>query len=71
MTLTKMYWLLGQKLKLTLHKQQHSHIQGNTPTNLDLWNRASTSSIGVLKHFQFKVLHMTVDTPWYGLNIVT
>jgi hypothetical protein len=42
-----------------LHKQQNSHIQSKTDTNLDLWNTAgamaSTSNIQFLEHFQSKI----------------
>jgi hypothetical protein len=49
----------------TLHKQQNSHIQNSTQTNLDLWN--TTVGYGfhftfdILECFQSKVLHKIVD----------
>jgi hypothetical protein len=56
----------------TLHRQQHSHIQRNTQTSLDLWNltagTASTSKTEILERFQTKVLRTIVDAPWYVPN---
>jgi hypothetical protein len=58
----------------TLHKQQNSHIQGDTQTGLDLWNTTMVYgfhfNIEILKCFQSKVLCMIVDTPWYVPNTV-
>jgi hypothetical protein len=59
----------------TLHKQQNSDIQSNAQTNLNLWN--TTVWYGfyfkhrqILERFQSKVLHTTVDAPWYMPNTV-
>jgi hypothetical protein len=58
----------------TLHKQQNSHIQINTQSNLDPWN--TTVGYGFkFKHrnprtLPIKVLHMIVDAPWYMPNMV-
>jgi hypothetical protein len=37
---------------------------------MQLWSKASTSNIDILKRNQLKALRMTVDTPWYVPNTV-
>jgi hypothetical protein len=58
----------------TLHKQQNSHIQSNTQTNLthgiQLRGTASTSSIEILERFQSKALRTIARAPWYVPNTV-
>jgi hypothetical protein len=71
-TLTKMYWLLGQKSKL--YKQQTSHIQNKLKPiwtyGIQLWGTASTSNLEILERFQSKGMRMIVDAPWYVPNTV-
>jgi hypothetical protein len=71
-TLTKMYWLLGRKSKLSISNKLLTY---NTQTNLDLrntqrWGMASTLNIEILERFQSKALHMIVGAPWYMPNTV-
>jgi hypothetical protein len=71
-TLTKMCWLLGRKIK-ALHKQQTSHtILKSIPNyGIQLWGSTSTSNIQILDRFQSKALRMIMDAPCYVPNMVS
>jgi hypothetical protein len=72
-TLTKMYWLLGRKSKLSTSNKLLIYKTKLNPIwiyGIQLWGTASNSNIEILEHFQSKTLHMIVDTPWYVPNTV-
>jgi hypothetical protein len=72
-TLTKMYWLLGRKSKLSTSNKLLIYKSIYKPIwtyGIQLWGTASTSNIKILKHFQSKSLRMIVDAPWYVPNTV-
>jgi hypothetical protein len=72
-TLTKMYWLLGQKSKPSTSNKLLIYKAILKPIwtyRIQLWDTASTFNIEILEHFQSKVLRMIVDAPWYVLNMV-
>jgi hypothetical protein len=76
-TLTKMYWLLGRKSKLSTSNKLliyiYIYITILKPIwtyVIKLWGTASTSNIEILKRFQSKALRMIVDAPWYVPNMV-
>jgi hypothetical protein len=74
-TLTKTYWLLGLKSKLsTSNKFLIYRIKQNWNQSglngIQLWGTASTSNIEIIERFQSKALHMIVDAPWYVPNTV-
>jgi hypothetical protein len=70
-TLTKMYWLLGRKSKLSTSNKLliYKTILKST-YRTQLWGTASTSNIENLEHFHSKALRTIVDTPWYVPNTV-
>jgi hypothetical protein len=72
-TLTKMYWLLGRKSKLSTSNKLLIYKTILKPIwtyGIQLWGTASTSSIEILERFQSKALRMIVDAPWYVPNTV-
>jgi hypothetical protein len=72
-SLTKMYWLLGRKSKLTTsnkHLVYKTILKPVWTYRLQLWGMASTSNIKILKRFQSKALHMIVDASCHVLNTV-
>jgi hypothetical protein len=71
--LTKMYWLLGRKSKLSTSNKLLKYKAILKPIwtyRIQLWGTASISNIVVLEHFQSKALRMIVDAPWYVPNMV-
>jgi hypothetical protein len=71
--LTKMYWLLGCKSKLSANNKLLIYKTILKPIwtyGIQLWGTASTSNIEILEQFQSKALCMIVDTPWYIPNTV-
>jgi hypothetical protein len=66
--------LVTQMQVKTLHKQQTSHIYNNTETNLNIQNTTMGygfhSNIEILECLQLNALQMTVEAPWYMLNMV-
>jgi hypothetical protein len=67
-TLIKMYWLLGQKSKLSTSNKLLIYKTILKPIwthGIHLWGTASTSNVEILERFQSKALHMIVDAPWY------
>jgi hypothetical protein len=71
--LTKMYWLLGSKLKLSTSNKLLIYKTVLKPIwtyGIQLWGTASTSKIEILERFQSNALRMIVDAPWYVQNTV-
>jgi hypothetical protein len=67
-TLTKIYWLLGWKSKLSTSNKLLIYKTILKPIwtyGIQLLGTASTSNIEILERFQLKALHMIVDAPWY------
>jgi hypothetical protein len=67
-TLTKMYWLPGRKLKLSTNNKLLLYKAILKPIwtyGIQLWGTASTSNIEILERFQSKTLRIIVDAPWY------
>jgi hypothetical protein len=72
-TLTKMYWLLGCKSKLSTSNKVLIYKTVLKPTwtyRIQLWGMAFTSNIDILECFQSKALRMIVDALWYVPNKV-
>jgi hypothetical protein len=72
-TLSKMYWLLGRKSKLSIINKLLFYKVILKPIwtyGIQLWGSASISSIEILERFQGKVLRMITDAPWYVPNTV-
>jgi hypothetical protein len=70
-TLTKMYWLLGRKSKLSTSNKFLIYKTIPKPIwtyGIQLWGTSSTSSTEILERLQSKALLMIVDAPWYVLN---
>jgi hypothetical protein len=70
-SLTKMYWLLGRKSKLSTNNKLHIHKAMLKPIwtyGIQLWGTTSNSNIESLERFQSKVLRLIVDAPWYVSN---
>jgi hypothetical protein len=64
LSLTKMYWLLGRKSKLSTN---------NNPIwtyGIQLWGTTSNSNIEILERSHSKVLRLIVVAPWYVSNSV-
>jgi hypothetical protein len=67
-TLTKMYWLLGRKSKVSISNKPI--FKPNESYGIQLWGTASTSNIDILERYQSKALSMIVDASWYVPNTV-
>jgi hypothetical protein len=66
MTLTKMYWLLGCKSKLSTSNKLISYKAIFIPIwtfGIQLWATASIFNIVILEYFQQRGLRMIVDAP--------
>jgi hypothetical protein len=67
-TLTKTYWLLGRKSKLSTGNKlliYKTVLKLSWTYEIQLWGMASTSNIEILEGFQLKTLGMIMDAPWY------
>lgn len=67
--LTKMYWLMGRKSRLSLENKlliYKSILKPIWTYGIQLWG--SLSNIQMFERFQSKVLRMIVDAPWYVPN---
>jgi hypothetical protein len=65
-TLTKMYWLLGCKSKLSTNNKlllYKAILKSIWTYGIQLWGMDSTSNIEILERFQSKTLRMIVDAP--------
>jgi hypothetical protein len=72
-TLSKMYWLLGRKSKLSIINKLLVYkviLKPNWTYGIQLWGSASISNIEILERFQGKVLRMITDAPWYVPNTI-
>jgi hypothetical protein len=72
-TLTKMYWLLGRKSKLSTNNKLLLYKAKLKPIwtyGIQLWGTASTSNIEILESSQSKTSYVIVDAPWYVPNTV-
>jgi hypothetical protein len=72
-TLTKVYWLLGCKSKLSTSNKlliYKTILKPIRTYGIQLWGKASTSNIEILERFQSKALCMIVDASWYWPNTV-
>jgi hypothetical protein len=73
MTLTKRYWLLGRKSKLSTSNTIITYKSILKPIwayGIQLWGTTSTSNIEILERFYSKVLFTIVRAPWYVPNTV-
>jgi hypothetical protein len=71
--LTKMYWLLGRKPKLSINNKLLIYKTILKPIwayGIQLWGTTSTPNIEILERFQSKALHVITNTPWYVPNMV-
>jgi hypothetical protein len=71
--LTKMYWLLGRKSKLSITNKLLIYKVILKPIwtyGIRLWGTTSNSNIEILERFQSKVLRLIVDALWYVSNSV-
>jgi hypothetical protein len=72
-SLTKMYWLLGRKSKLSTNNKLLIYKTIFNPIwtyVIELWGTTSNSNIKILERFQSKVLRRIVNAPWYVPNSV-
>jgi hypothetical protein len=72
LSLTKMYWLLGRKSKLSINNKLlicKAILKPIWTYGIQLWG-TSNSNIEILERFQSKVLRLIVDAPWYVSNSV-
>jgi hypothetical protein len=70
-SLTKMYWLLGRKSKLSIGNKLLIYKVILKPIwtyGIQLWGTTSNSNIAILERFQSKVLRLIVNAPWYVPN---
>jgi hypothetical protein len=73
LSLTKMYWLLGRKSKLSTNNKLLIYKAILKPIwtyGIQLWGTTSNSNIEILERFQSKVLRLIVDAPWYVSNSI-
>jgi hypothetical protein len=73
LSLTKMYWLLGRKFKLSINNKLLIYKVILKPIwtyGIQIWSTTSNSSIEILERFQSKVLRLIVDVPWYVSNSI-
>jgi hypothetical protein len=64
-----MYCLLGRKSKLSTNNK--AILKPIWTYGIQLWGTTSNSNIDILERFQYKVLRLIVDAPWYVSNSVT
>jgi hypothetical protein len=71
--ITKLYWLIGSRSKLSLINKMLIYKVAIKPTwtyGIQVWGRASTSNVEILERFQSKALRMITSAPWYVSNTV-
>ena len=69
--LSKLYWLMGRKSKLSLDCKITIYKTILKPVwsyGIQLWGTASVSNIEILQRFQSKVLRTITDAPWFVTN---
>jgi hypothetical protein len=72
-TLTKLYWLLDLKSRLSISNKLLLHkviIKPIWTYGIQLWGSASTSNIEILERFQSEALRMIADAPRYVPNVI-
>jgi hypothetical protein len=72
-TLTKLYWLLGRKSRLSMSNKLILYKVILKPIwtySIQFWGSAFASNIEILESFQSKALHMIADVPWYVPNVI-
>jgi hypothetical protein len=72
-TLTKIYWLLGRKSKLSISNKLLMYKTILKPIwtyGIKFWSTNSNSNIEILERFQSKAFRMIVDAPWHVPNTV-
>jgi hypothetical protein len=70
-SLTKIYWLLGRKSKLSTNNKLLIYKVILKPIwtyVIQLWGTTSNSNIEILERFQSKILRLIVDSPWHVSN---
>jgi hypothetical protein len=68
LSLTKMYWLLGRKSKLSINNKLLIYkvmLKLIWTYGIQLCGTTSNSNTEILERFQSKVLRLIVDAPWY------
>jgi hypothetical protein len=68
LSLTKMYWLLGRKSKLSTNNKLLFYKAILKPIwtyGIQLWGTTSNSNNEILERFHSKVLLLIVNVPWY------
>jgi hypothetical protein len=73
LSLTKMYWLLRHKSKLSTNNILLIYKAILKPIwsyGIQLWGTTSKSNINILERFQSKVSRLIVDAPWYVSNSI-
>jgi hypothetical protein len=73
MMLAKIYWLLGWRSNLSTSNKiliSQATLKPIWTYGIQLWGAAPTSNTENVECFQYKVLRMIVDLPWYVLNTV-
>jgi hypothetical protein len=71
--LTKLYWLLGHKSRLSKSNRLLLYKVILKPIwtyGIQLWGSASTLNIEILERFHSKALRMITDAPWYVPNVI-
>jgi hypothetical protein len=72
-TLTKLYWLLGRKSRLSMSNKLLLYkviLKPISTYGIQLWGSASISNIEILERFQSKALRMIADAPRYVPNVI-
>jgi hypothetical protein len=67
LSLTKIYWLLGRKSKLSTNNKLPIYKVILKPIwtyGIQLWGTTFNSNSEILERFQSKVLRLIVDVPW-------
>jgi hypothetical protein len=73
LSLTKMYWLLRRKSKLSTNNKLIIYKAILKPIwtyGIQLWGTTSNPNIEILERFQSKVLRLIMDVPWYVSNSI-
>jgi hypothetical protein len=68
LSLTKIYWLLGRKSKLSTNNKLLIYkviLKRVLTYGIQLWGTTSNLNIVILERFQSIVLRLIVDAPWY------
>lgn len=69
--LSKLYWLIGRKSKLSLESKLTVYkviIKPVWTYGIQLWGTASASNMEILQRFQSKTLRTITNAPWFVTN---